>query len=311
MRTLLILTLFVSMEFDLLAERQVRVRAFVTVTGRSVMLKDLLIDTKGLSEEELNYRILESPLRGYKKYNSRDLAYMMQEHESLMDLSLLAPARIKISRKPDTGFVAKVRDELKAQLLDQPQWKGHTIDLDFNTEDIIKINEKVGGEVILLSQTPNQKLDRVEMRVSFTDGKAALGSIEVNAYIRRKVFTVILSKDVVPGQIIRKEDLKLAQVWSDGKEERYLRDFKQCVGQQVTRSMVADSRILKKNLSAPFYARKGEIISVNARIGRVVVSVHAQALRDGKRGQVISAKNTKSGQIMDVRMVSLLIGEVQ
>jgi hypothetical protein len=123
MRLLCILLAF-SLSAEVFAEREVRLKAFVTVTGRSVLLKDLLVDSVGVTQEELDFKIVDSPLRGNKRYSSRDIAFMMQGHKSLMDLSLLAPRVVKITRKADNGYVAKVREQLTKELLKQSQWKG-------------------------------------------------------------------------------------------------------------------------------------------------------------------------------------------
>ena len=148
------------------------------------------------------------------------------------------------------------------------------------------------------------------MKVSFKDVKGDLGVVEINAHLRRKIFTVQLSRSVPKGHILLKDDLRIAQIWSNGKEEKFATQFRECIGFQTTKDLAVSSQIPRSSLAEPFYVRKGEIINVFSKIGNIRVEIQARALLDGKRGQVIRAKNTKSGRQIDVRMVAPLTAEI-
>ena len=310
MKTLILTALAFLLCGEVLAERQVRLKAFVDVSGRTVRLQDLVADSTGLSEEELGLKIVDAPTRGYKKFSARDLAFRMQVHKELLNVTLLTPPFIKVTRKLDSDYVEKVREILKTELLKQAEWKGQTIDLDFTGDDINKINEKNGAKVVLKSQVVNDTQDRIDMRISFTDNGEDLGTLKIRPYIRRKVFMILLRRSIPKGHIIVKDDLKLAHLWSDGRDEHYASDFKDCIGYETSKTMPADGKISRKLLNEPYYVKKGEIITAKAFFGNLEVGVAAQALLDGRRGQIIRARNTKSGKVIDVQMTAPLQAKV-
>ena len=290
---------------NLLAERNLNLKKNVEVSGHLVLLKDLVIDTASLTDNEKNLVILKSPQRGFKNYRPVDIAYEMQNHPSLMDISLLAPPFVKIIRVKDVHFVEKVKTYLVKELKQQDPWKRFTIEVDFTPDDINKINDMSGADCKLISQIPSDDLGSVKLSVKFTEKEKNRGTITLEPVIRRKIFSITLKGDVNKGQILRKDDLVVAQVWVDGQEDRYASNFQDCVGYELSRNMIAGSRVPKPYLIEPVYVRKGEIIKVYVETAAMRVGIHAKALSDGRRGETIRAKNTKSGKNLDVIMTGL------
>ena len=290
---------------NLLAERNLNLKKNVEVSGHLVLLKDLVIDAATLTDNEKNLVILKSPQRGFKNYRPVDIAYEMQNHPSLMDISLLAPPFVKIIRVKDVHFVEKVKTYLVKELKQQDPWKRFTIEVDFTPDDINKINDISGADCELISQIPSDDLGSVKLSVKFTEKEKNRGTITLEPVIRRKIFSITLKGDVNKGQILRKDDLVVAQVWVDGQEDRYASNFQDCVGYELSRNMIAGSRVPKPYLIEPVYVRKGEIIKVYVETAAMRVGIHAKALSDGRRGETIRAKNTKSGKNLDVIMTGL------
>ena len=284
------------------AERTVNLKKNVQVSGHLVLLKDLLIDTDGLTEEEQKLVILKSPLRGFKNYRPVEIAYEMQNHASLMDLSLVAPPFVKVTRIRDVNFVENVKTGLIKALKNENPWKRFAIEVDFTPEDINKINDMSGADFKLISQIPSDDLTSVQLSVKFTEKEKNRGTLLLKPIIRRRLFSITLKNDVAKGQILNKSDLVVDQVWVDGQEDRYAANFKDCVGYELSRNMVAGSRIPRTFLVEPVYVRKGEIIKVYVESLSMRVGIHANALTDGRRGETIRARNTKSGKLLDVIM---------
>ena len=104
-------------------ERVIRIKSEVRVSGRFVLLEDLVTSTDLLNKEERKYIILDSPERGNKKFTIRSIAIKMQDHESLLNLSLIAPRNIKVFRIADKNFIENVKTSLLEQLQKKDPWK--------------------------------------------------------------------------------------------------------------------------------------------------------------------------------------------
>ena len=288
---------------SLFAERVVQLKRTIQVSGNLVLLKDLLIDTKGLSDKEQELIIIKSPLRGSKNYTPEQLAYEMQNHASLMDLALKSPEFVKIMRVKDANYIENVKEGLTLALQKENPWKRFKIEVEFTNDDINKINSMSGADFKLISQVPNEMFTSSKLSVQFSEKGIKRGNLILRPNIRRKVFSIVLKFGVSKGAILQKSDLVVDQVWVDGKEGRYASNFIDCVGYEVTKDMPSGSRVAKMNLTDPVYVRKGQFLKVYTIIGGLKVGVQAKALTDGRRGQTIKVKNTKSEKILFVKMV--------
>ena len=296
---------------SLQAERVVQLKKTIQVSGHLVLLKDLIVDTDLLKTSEKDLIILKSPLRGSKNYTPEQLAYEMQNHASLMDLALKSPEFIKIMRVKDANYIENVKAGLTAALMKENPWKRYKIEVEFTNEDINKINSMSGADFELVSQLPNDMFTSSKLSVNFTEKGKNRGNLILNPNIRRKVFSIVLKTGLSKGAILQKSDLVVDQVWVDGQEGRYAANFVDCVGYELTKDLPSGSRVPKVALMEPVYISKGAHFNAYVLSNGFKVSVVAKALTDGRRGNTIRARNTKSGEIIQVKMVEPKTGIVE
>lgn len=295
--------LLFSLLASLHAERVVQLKKTIQVSGNLVLLKDLLVDTDVLKDAEKDLIIVKSPLRGSKNYTPEELAYEMQNHASLMDLALKSPDFVKIMRVKDANYIENFKGGLTAALLKENPWKRFKIEVEFTNDDLNKINTMSGADYELVSQVPNESLTSVKLSVQFSENGVKRGTLILNPNVRRKVFSIVLRYDLSKGAILQKSDLVVDQVWVDGQEGRYASNFIDCVGYELTKDISAGSRVPKMYLTDPVYVKKGQFLKVYTMVGGLKVAVQAKALTDGRRGQTIKVKNTKSDKMLFVKMV--------
>jgi len=309
LKKLLVLTLTISLSLQ--AERIVQLKKTVQVSGHLVLLKDLLVATDALKDSEKELIIIKSPLRGSKNYTPEQLAYEMQNHASLMDLALKSPEFIKIMRVKDANYIENVKAGLTAALLKENPWKRFKIEVELTNDDINKINAMSGADFELVSQVPNEMFTSSKLSVKFTEKGKNRGTIILNPNIRRKIYSIVLKAGLSKGAILQKSDLVVDQVWVDGKEGRYASNFIDCVGYELTKDLPSGSRVPKVALMDPIYITKGGHFNAFVVSNGFKVSAVAKALTDGRRGQTIRARNTKSGEIIQVKMVEPKTGIVE
>lgn len=300
-----------SLDVKAVEEREVRIKSEIRVSGRFVLLKDLVTDDELLTKEERNLIILEAPERGHKKVTIRTIAIKMQEHKQLLDLSLLAPRMLKIYRIADMNFVEDVRLQLQTQLNASAPWNDYKINVEFNTEDMNSISDMSGADKIeMISQTASRDLSLAKMRVKFTEKGQTLGTMTLSPIVQREIDVVILKNSVKKGHVLSKSDLQLAKVWSVGKEDSLCLSIEEALGFEVRRNMMEGNKIPLSNLSEPVYANKGEIIMVETVLGSLTVRVTAQALQLGRRGDDIRVRNTRTGKIVTAQLIATGVGRV-
>ena len=290
---------------SLLAEREMTLKATVNVSGKSVLLEDLVIETELLTDEEKKLAILESPLRGFKNFLPVNIAFAMQAHKSLWDISLIPPKFVKVVRVKDANFVTDVKEAVVKYLSKETPWKMFEIEVEFSASDLAKINEMSGSKFVVTSQRANDQLTSSKVNIKFTENDVDRGEVIINPDIRRKILAITLKSDLKRGDTIRKSDLVLGRVWADGKEARYVSNFKDCVGFEVAQDMSAGKRIAKSFLHEPVYVRKGQELNVSYNSPGIDVSMRAVAMTDGRRGDFIKVKNIDSEEVFEVEMAGI------
>ncbi|MCH2206827.1 MAG: flagellar basal body P-ring formation chaperone FlgA [Lentisphaerales bacterium] len=300
-----------SLQFNLLAEREVRIKSEVRVSGRFVLLQDLVTDDSLLDKIEKDLIIFEAPERGSKKLSIRTIAIKMQEHKELLDLSLIAPRMVRVFRVADMNFLDDVSEELLKQLSTKAPWSDYNINIEFTSEDMSSISDMSGADKIeLISQTASRDVSSAKIRVKFSEKGQSLGIITINPRIQREINVVLLKNSVKKGHVLTKSDVELATIWSVGKEESLCLTIEEAIGFEVRRSMMEGNRIPLNNLTEPVYANKGQIIMVETVLGSLTVRVTGQALQLGRRGDDIRVKNTRTGKVMNAQLIASGLGRV-
>ncbi|MCM8528281.1 MAG: flagellar basal body P-ring formation chaperone FlgA [Lentisphaeraceae bacterium] len=300
-----IILMFLFSVMNLHAERTVKLKKTVQVSGSQVLLEDLLIDSSDLKEEEKSLVILKSPIRGFKNFRPVDIAYEMQLHESLLDLSLEAPPFVKIIRIKDINFVETFKAYLKARLNKETPWKMFELEIEFSPSDITTITSMSGCDYEMVSQRANDELNGAKVTVKFTENGSSRGAVKLEPIIRRKILAITLKTDLTKGKIIQKSDLILDRVWVSGTDERFATNFVDCIGFEAGRNMSAGSRVVKAHLIEPVYVQKGDFLKVSSESSFLRITIDAKALSMGRRGEVIRVKNIKSGRLLDVVMTGI------
>ena len=313
MRQLLIIFLIISLSLTAQAvdEREVRIKSEVRVSGRFVLLKDLVADDSLLSKSEKDLVILEAPERGHKRVSIRTVAIKMQDHKELMDLSLLAPRMLKIYRIADINFVEDSRLKLQEELSKIEPWSGYNINIELDSSDMNTLSDMSGADDLkIVSQTASRDMSSAKIRVKFSEKGRTLGTVTITPIVQREIDVVLLKNSVKKGHVLNRSDLTLAKVWSVGKEESLCLSIEEALGFEVRRNMMEGQKIPLHHLAEPVYANKGQIIVIETNIGSLTVRVTAQALHLGRRGDDIRVRNTRTGKILTAQLIADGIGRV-
>ena len=305
MTKLIVVLIILLSAVNLYAERTVKLKKTVQVSGSQVVLEDLLIDSSVLTNLEKSLVILKSPARGFKNFRPIDIAYEMQLHESLLDLSLEAPSFVKIIRVKNIDYVEKFKVSIIQSLKKETPWKMFELELEFSPSDITKITSMSGSDYEMISQRPNEELNSAKIFVRFAENGISRGAVTIDPIIRRKILAITLKSDITKGKIIQKSDLVLDRVWVSGTDERFATNFQDCVGFEAGKNMSSGSRITKAYLVEPIYVQKGDFLKVSSDSPILSISIDAKALSMGRRGEIIRVKNTKSGRLLDVVMTGV------
>jgi len=125
--------------------------------------------------------------------------------------------------------------------------------------------------------------------------------VRVDVQIRRPVLMV--ERNIQRGQIITDADLKRQSLWLESLDPTpAAADVDAAVGQQADRTMKPGHILRADDLAAPEMVKRGQLMTVRAISGGLVIRTVARAGESGHLNQLIEARNPKTRDVFHVRV---------
>lgn len=113
---------------------------------------------------------------------------------------------------------------------------------------------------------------------------------------------VVAAADLHPGDTLQKEQIKLESYQGPVRREKYLIDPAQAEGLLLRRPVTAGTALTEDMLEAPQDVNRGDLVSAIVQTGAARIEVQGVAESDGRKGQVISVRNPRSGRSFHARI---------
>ena len=116
--------------------------------------------------------------------------------------------------------------------------------------------------------------------------------------MRNDVAVLVLARNVQPGEVLAVEDVAVERRSSASLPYDYLSDSTQAVGLALRRSQTAGSVVTSAALEAPEVVRRGELVTLAAGAGPVMVKSEGVALEAARLRQRLKVRSA-SGRIIE------------
>ncbi len=127
-------------------------------------------------------------------------------------------------------------------------------------------------------------------------------SVYIPVFVKRYIPIVASKAPLSRGHVIQAEDLVLVEKDISKLRQQYFTAPEHAIGQAAKRNLPAG--VLKpRMLEAARLVNRGDEVYISARQGSVSVQMPAIALSDGKLGQQISVKNSRSNKTVRARVI--------
>ena len=104
------------------------------------------------------------------------------------------------------------------------------------------------------------------------------------------------------GQTITSADVRLEEIRDFPTKSDPITSLAQCVDRAARRFMAAGSTLAPDDITEPNDVNSGDTVTVEVRSGETVLMLPAQADMAGRRGQVISLRNSAGGKMFRARI---------
>lgn len=143
---------------------------------------------------------------------------------------------------------------------------------------------------------------KVFLLVSFSLKERIVAKLNVIAEVKVLRGVVVAKRSISRGAVLGSDDLEVVSKTVGPLEKSTVPEISKVVGMQTDRN-IRDGAILRLNqLSWPKMVRAGDVVSVVARSGSMVITVTGEAKQDGNKGEWIKVTNTQSKKTISARV---------
>lgn len=129
--------------------------------------------------------------------------------------------------------------------------------------------------------------------------------------VARQSQVVVTARQLQRGRILVPSDLILQTHWLDSDRVQPVTDLQTAVGQSTTRLIRADAILQTDDIAPRLLVERGQLVTVRAVSGGIVVKFTARASEDGSAGQTIAAANPRTRETYTVRVTGPQETEMQ
>jgi flagella basal body P-ring formation protein FlgA len=129
-----------------------------------------------------------------------------------------------------------------------------------------------------------------------------IDTLRLGADVELRSTVVVATQRITRGQTITGQDIKTEERWLDSGRQRPLTDADALIGQVAARS-IRDGQLLTPNDVKPaLMVKRGQLITLRAISGGLIVKTVARAMDDGGDGQIIKVRNLRTREQYHVRV---------
>lgn len=244
--------------------------------------------------------VMNSPAPGMKTtISTKYLASLTRQHQVYWQNSL-GVRNIVVSREGKSVKHADLKYliELEFESLNLEDRKsGIRID----TKNItLHLDEESGLDDITLEDFSfNRKTNKFSAKVSYPLGNNRYGT----SLLRGRTYTVTyvptLNKHIPTGQMIKAQDISWVSLPSQRLGNNVLRSKDQIIGMTPRRGMKVATPIKLSDLERPNIIKRGKIVSILFKSGKISLTAIGKAQESGGKGDVIRVMNNKSHKTIE------------
>lgn len=179
-------------------------------------------------------------------------------------------------------------------------WQGMQLRHDINLPaSASNLAECAGTLLVQATGDAPSAMERQQLRVSCADGWTLSATGQAHVFL-----PVVHAAGIIDrGQTLTSNDLKLQRINIAKARRGYYNHLDELVGLAAKRRIRAGQTITPALLEQAMAVRRGEPVKMIANNDGIEASASGEALADGQPGDVIRVRNTRSGKVIDAKVV--------
>ncbi|MBL4803057.1 MAG: flagellar basal body P-ring formation protein FlgA [Emcibacter sp.] len=272
------------------------VKANVVVNKSIITLGDLLDNLDGGND----IWVMNSPAPGKKtSVSTRYLASLTRQHDVYWQNSRDI-RHITVTRKGKSIKHQEIKHLIIQELeaLNLPNRK-NGISFENKNARIFLSEDNNLEDITLQTFKFNQRTGKFSAVLSIPADNGSSTTTTVRGRTHAISYVPALNKTVAPGRQITAQDITWVSMSTLGIGRNIIRDKSQLIGMTPRRGLRSKTPLRLTDLVRPEIVRRGTMISILFKSGKISLSAIGKAIEGGGRGDVIRVMNSKSHKTID------------
>lgn len=271
----------------------------LSVDDRTITLGDLFEGTG----DKGNIVVLNAPSPGKSKnISGRDLERLATKYK----LDWQKPdylKKISITRRSHTIASSEILELVHDIAVEAGADPDSQIRLFGRNKGVLVPMDAVAGDIQFENFSLSEKGDRFSAVLLVPSGGDVPTKLSLNGVLEEVRDIPVFNSSIMPGEIIRAEDLRWIKHPAKRLNGRVILSSQQLVGMTVRRPARMDKPINSNDIAAPIAVAKGDAVTMTVRTGAMILSAGGKALENGGIGDTIRVINSKSRQTVDAKII--------
>ena len=278
------------------------------VKGEQVRLSDLGIVTgtsAPLVESIKSVSVIKAPDAGRPVVINREYISLRLKQNGIDTdgVEIIAPPQITIHREVRSVDAQGLRQEVERYVKNQLGVAADKAKVEISgiDDDLMlppgKVTFQVGAD------TPPKYWGYARVPVTLSVNDVVKKKIWARVSVAYMEDVVVLNEPVKRGEVITESMVALEQRDTMRLRNSAMRDIADVIGKNATRNLRAGDVISRNAVELPVVVKRGSRITVVAENGGFRVSILAQAMESGAKGDTIRVKNLDSRKIIQAEIV--------
>ena len=286
---------------------EIRLRASSQCDGTFVTLGDIAVVLTGDSAERSRLEAIEllpAPIGSKRRYLSvREVQDLLMLHgENLKTHRFSGASKITISAvltrtKKETRLGATATRRAKEKLTEAIRaylQKYVSADAPWKIE-LSEIDDAAGRQVV-----DARAINITGGRAPWIGSKHFTASVPtvhgqrsfpVYAQLSREKLAVVAIRSISRGEVVSSHDVRLEAVGEVSGKNQPCRTIEEVVGKEASRTLAANRVVMADSIRTIVLVRRGEVVTVTAQSGSVVIKTQARAKESGGEGDLIRVQS--------------------
>jgi len=193
---------------------------------------------------------------------------------------------------------------------------------DFDIELKLKIKDKLGEKIsdfkikeFRIPEIKDVKSVKEVKKIEFLN-KNLIGSVAVkiktekrkyfgSIVIARKIKNLFAKRKIKRGEIFTKDDFEVVETYQTVKNfSDFVSSYDEIKGKTAKLDLKPYKKLYKHQFEYPYIVKKGDVVIIRAKKGKLTVSIKGTATQNGKKGKYITVKSDYNNKILRAKVIT-------